>query len=379
MLRELVGGMISRSGGEVELVDRLALDFVAPPDVREQLGLSEFGRLNFGLEPIEGAERISFESDWIERLERLAANRGRAAQAVVKIDLPPLSDPARVIQHGLKLQNSVYRLADRFQGWTRYLMLAFRYTAVSDEKRTGLIQLLLNLGTGSAPDDFVPSVRQALYESGDTRPDVAAGVRSLLPPPWTADRLAKALKGALPIRIRRDLSQFITGMQRRLDRDQARLVDYYEGLRQESIRRSRKKGGDPDRERLRVDSILREYHAKVSDLSQKYALVIDVNLLQAIEVAMPVWRFSLVIKRRKAERRIFLDWNPVARKLEPLPCEYSFSAAPARMVCDDASHIVSPAGLAPCRGCGKEFCRVCHPKSCPKCHHPFEPDFSGDC
>ncbi|MGH9827131.1 MAG: hypothetical protein ACREDR_28220, partial [Blastocatellia bacterium] len=200
-----------------------------------------------------------------------------------------------------------------------------------------------------------------------TQPDIASGFDSVLPAHWNAGRLAKALRSALPPRIRQDLSQFMSGMQRRLDRDQARLVDYYEGLRQESIRRSLKKGGDPERERARIDAILREYLAKVSDLGQKYSLVIDVKLLQSIAVVVPVWRFSLIIKRRKAERRISLDWNPVVRKLEPPPCEYSFTADCPRRVCDEASHIVSLAGLAPCASCGKEFCRVCNQKSCPKC------------
>lgn len=368
MFRELVGGMIARSGGEVETVDGSVLEYIAPGPVREQLRIPEFGRLNFGPDAIRGAERVSFESDWIERLENLAADRGKYGEAVVNLDFPAISDPARILEHGVMLHNAVYRMTESFRARTRYLLLAFRYTAVSDEKRMGIVQVLLNLETGSAPDEVIKPIRLAVLELGQVEPG-ASGRFYSAPSPWGADRIAKTLRGAMPARLLRDLSPFIGGMQRRLDRDQSRLVDYYEGLRQEAIKRSIKKGGDPERERLRVDTIVHEYRAKVSDLRQKYALVIDVNLLQLIEIVMPVWRFVLTIKRRKGERRVSLDWNPLARKLEPLPCEYSFTSEATRVVCDDALHILSPAGLAPCEGCGKEFCRVCYPRACPKCRH----------
>ena len=38
---------------------------------------------------------------------------------------------------------------------------------------------------------------------------------------------------------------------------------------------------------------------------------------------MPVQRFAVQIRRRKAERMIHLDWNPLARRLEPPACEFS--------------------------------------------------------
>jgi len=73
------------------------------------------------------------------------------------------------------------------------------------------------------------------------------------------------------------------------------------------------------------------------------------------------------VRRRKGERTIALDWNPLARRLEPPVCEATFGLERPRLVCDDALHLVVPAGLAPCTGCGRPFCRACHPSGCPKC------------
>lgn len=71
--------------------------------------------------------------------------------------------------------------------------------------------------------------------------------------------------------------------------------------------------------------------------------------------------------RRKRERLITLDYNPIARQLDPAPCEYTHTPDRPRDVCDDALHLVTPAALGPCPTCGKAYCRACHPARCPKC------------
>ncbi|HLE62576.1 MAG TPA: hypothetical protein VI750_05545, partial [Pyrinomonadaceae bacterium] len=121
------------------------------------------------------------------------------------------------------------------------------------------------------------------------------------------------------------------------------------------------------RERLRLESINREYRSKVEDLRQKYSVRVDVALSQSVELIMPVQRFELVIKRRKARRQLHLDWNPLLRRLDLPPCESSFTTDAARMVCDDRLHIVSPSAHGPCANCQKAYCRACHPRKCPKC------------
>ena len=46
--------------------------------------------------------------------------------------------------------------------WTRCLLLAFRYTAISDEKREGLVWLGFNQGTGAVIDgDFLRAAAAA--------------------------------------------------------------------------------------------------------------------------------------------------------------------------------------------------------------------------
>jgi hypothetical protein len=94
--------------------------------------------------------------------------------------------------------------------------------------------------------------------------------------------------------------------------------------------------------------------------------------VQTLELAMPVHRFDVQIRRRKGERTIALDWNLVAWGLEPPVCEATAGMERTRLVCDDGLHLVGAgsAGLAPCTVCGWVFCRACHPAECPKCTSP---------
>jgi hypothetical protein len=168
------------------------------------------------------------------------------------------------------------------------------------------------------------------------------------------------------------LAPFVAGLRRRLDRDLDRLHAYHNDLHREASRRAAQPAaGDAARQReaLRIAAIAQEYRAKLDDLAHKYALRVTVDWVQTLDLVMPVHRLSVLLRRRKAERMIALDWNPLARRLETPPCEATWSTERPRLVCDDALHLVAPAGLAPCPGCGRAYCRACHRQRCPKCGH----------
>ncbi len=166
-------------------------------------------------------------------------------------------------------------------------------------------------------------------------------------------------------------------MHRRLERDLQRLYEYHHDLRRETVTRlavlaardelNEKQQTEQTRERLRLEAIEREYQAKVTDVREKYAMKVELEWVQTLELVQPVQRFTLLLKRRKGERTVALDWNPLARQLEQPSCEYSYTWECPREVCDEALHLVSPLALSPCPNCGKAYCRACHPAQCPKC------------
>jgi hypothetical protein len=364
--RSFAARLLASEGALVEPIEPYGLEAILPENLQRDLRAPEFLRLGFAAELSAGAERASLESDWLERLGQLLDERGRRLKFTSGAVVPQLGHVERLVEHNVVLQNAVYRLSQVEQAWTRYLIFIFRYTAISDEKREGIIRFGFNLINGSAIDPMIDQLLAAALDKGATEA-VTKPAASQLPADWTVERLRRAVTRALPVRVRAHLGQFVKGMQRRLDRDLERVYEYFSGLREESWRKLKKQKGDVARERLRIEAAEREYQAKVADLKQKYDLRVDIELIQTLELISQVQRVTLIIKRRKGERKLALDWNPIARQLESPPCEWSFIAGGARLVCDDQLHIVSPAGHAPCPQCGKEYCRVCSPRRCPKC------------
>jgi hypothetical protein len=364
--RNFAALLLEHEGALVEPLEPQGLEAMLPDNLKRTIGAPEFLRLGFAAELPAGAERASLESDWLEKFERLLDERGRRLKFAASAAAPPLGHVERIVERNVVLQNAVYRLSRVEQAWTRYLIFIFRYTAISDEKREGIIRFGINLINGSAIDPMVDQLLATAMDENATETVTKPAV-SQLPADWTAERLKKAITRAAPVRVRAQLSQFINGMQRRLDRDLERLHEYFGGLREESWRKLKRQKGDAARERLRIEAAEREYQSKVADLKQKYDLRVNVEPVQTLELISQVQRVTLAIKRRKGERKLALDWNPIARQLDPPPCEWSLVADGSRVICDDQLHIVSPAGYAPCPQCCKEYCRVCSPRRCPKC------------
>jgi hypothetical protein len=368
-LQRFAGALLAEAGALVEPTAPGEIEVLAPLEVQRALGVADLSRLGFGATVTPGALRVGIESDWLDRFARLLDNRGRARRRVLRPEWRAPADPERVLGHELILDNATFRLLGVSPAWTRYLVFAFRYAAVSEEKREGLLQLGLNLATGALPDAVLAGVMPWLDQAGE---DAPAPPAEAMPTSWERKRVLDVLARALPPRLDAALAPFVKTLHRRLERDQDRLHGYHNDLHHEALRRAAQLAADDPgraREAQRGAAIAHEYRAKLDDLARQYALRVSVAWVQTLELVMPVQRFSVQLRRRKAERTLELDWNPLARRLETPPCAFSYGPERPRLVCDDALHLVVPAGLAPCPACGKPFCRACHPAHCPKCRH----------
>ncbi|MGH6815478.1 MAG: hypothetical protein ACREC6_07230 [Hyphomicrobiaceae bacterium] len=374
-LRDFVAEMLDRHGAAVEAIEPDGLEVLAPEPVREALGWPELARLGFGAQRPEQAIAIGLEGDWLERFGTLLGARGRWAErhVIPQGAVAAPGDPQRILEHTLSLPNAIWRFQSVTPAVARCLMLAFRYTAVSDEKREGLVWLGFNLATGAAVGNILTQLRSTHEWEADWQvpePDVrhAAG------PMWDDALLAARVRPTLDHCVRQDLDPFLRAMRRRLERDRNRVHAYHDDLRGTSLNRiaaladgkSEKAEADRKREQLRVAAIEREYQAKLGDLRHNYALRVTVAWVQALDVYLPVQRFEVLIRRRKGERRIRMDWHPLVRAIEPPLCEWGLGLDGVRLVCDEKLHLTEPAGQSPCSSCGKAWCRGCH-AACPRC------------
>ncbi len=383
-LRKLVADLLEGEGAVVETVEPDGLDVMAPAALRAAYGWPELAHLGFGAAAPAGSIPIGLEDDWLERLGALLGDRGRLAerQLLLPDGDPPPNDPQRLIDRALTLPNAVWRLKGVERGWSRCLLLAFRHTAISDEKREGLVWLGFNCSTGSTLDaELVAALRQSLDRASDWQaadPGVARAAGAM----WNAATIAARTGPLVDRLVRADLAPFLAAMRRRLDRDRQRVHTYHDDLRGAALLKlanlERPTGGKPgektasaiERERMRVAAIEREYASKLDDLRHNYALTVKVEWVQALVLLSPVHRHMLLIKRRKGERTIAMDWHIAAREMEPAPSDWGDGLTGGRLVCDDRLHLTEAAGQAPCPSCGKPFCRACYPLACPRCRKP---------
>ena len=366
-MRGFTASLLRHEGALVEAIEPEGLEILAPPMVQTALGVGELSRLGFGTTLPPSAQRVGIEGDWLLRFARLLGKRGRWARRILSAQNRAPGDPERVLGRELVLDNATFRLLGVTPAWTRYWVMDFRASAVSDDKRDFVSRLGVNLATGALPDTVLAAVMLTLDES---QTDVVVPDDADLPALWDRSRLSHLVARALPPRVEAALDPFAKGLRRRLARDQDRLHRYHNDLWHEAMKRTLALAGDDPkrrREEQRAEAIEREYRARLDDLARQYATRVTVEWTRTLELVMPVWRFAVQIRRRKADRLIHLDWNPIARRLEPPACEFTASTERPSFVCDDALHLVVPAGLGPCTGCGRAFCRACHPERCPKC------------
>jgi hypothetical protein len=368
-LQAFAADLLTREGALVEAIDPEGIEVLAPEPLQQVLGIPDLCRLGFGATLPKGAQRVGIETDWLDRFARIIGERGRWARRVARPSNPPLAGIERLLEHELALPNATYRLRGVAEAWTRYLILDFRFTALSDEKRDGVLRLGVNLATEAVLDGMLERLLMRL-ETEPADASLPEGVD--LPPPWARERVRDLVHRSLPARLAHQLDPFAKSLERHLARDEARLYVYHNRLFQDVTGRMAAMAQSDDRRRReqeRGQAIEREYRARLDDLRRKYALRVTAEWVQTLEIVMPVQRLELVLRRRKGERLLSLDWNPLARRLEPLPCAFGDPAERGRLVCDDALHLVTSSGLAACANCGKTYCRACHVERCPKCAH----------
>lgn len=380
-LQRMTAELLERRGA---VVDRSApdhLEVLLPPEWQQRLGLPEWTLLGFSAEVPAAARRVGLDPEWMERLTHLLGSDGTVGHRWLPAVHPAPGHPERILEHGLVLQNAVHRLQEITPAQTSYLILLFRYTALSEEKREGLLRVGCNLTTGAVIDGFLDDLLALLPQEhgGDDPPPPEGHLPGLgdLPPLWDLEQIHARLTADLPTRIQARLQPFLEGLRRRQERDLHRLHHYYTELSRETVARepspSRQEPSMEAFRQTRLEAIAAEYRAKVADLRQKYAVTIQIRWVQSLLLTVPIHRFQVVIRRRKGERRLQLDWNPLVRRLEIPPCEAGLpSDNPARVVCDAALHLLSPAGHGDCPDCGKPFCRACT-RQCPRCRLQVRP------
>lgn len=370
-LPEVLADILANKGALLERTGDGSLEFVAPPSLSKTLGIPEHGRLCFTYDSFdEIAISATYESEFFRSIERLFSGKGKRAKAIYFSQLPHIEKISKWISEKVALSNATFRLQKSENRKITYALIFFKYVALSDEKREGILSLLVNEQNLST---FVLNGNLMNFWEELKEPE------DILPGSEEVSKALQAGHSAASLMIKEEFEPFIKSLERRLNRDVKRVFEYYEALRGEIQKAFEKKflpsKDSPEEQKGEVtkmlsgklDAVEGEKRYKVQDLVSKYALNVRIEPVCIIEIETGSLVFWVEIKRRLSSRAFPLTYNPLLKKVDALPCEGCFYPRGAYYICDEKLHILCAACFRKCPGCGRQYCAACHPNGCPRC------------
>ena len=149
----------------MEPIEPEGLEVLAPPSVQHALGIGELSRLGFGATlPARSARGSGWRATGWTASPGCWVRKAASGDALCR---PRQGRPA--IRSGCSdtnwsLDNATFRLLEVAPAWTRYLVLDFRASAVSDDKRDWMVRLGVNLATGALPDAVLSAIAPVIEE-----------------------------------------------------------------------------------------------------------------------------------------------------------------------------------------------------------------------
>lgn len=405
-LHEVITNILTYYGAEVEKTRDGCLDVIVPPEVSKILNIPEYARLSFSYgETYDNAIYASYNSEFFGSIKNLFASRGRFAIASFEPYTLNIEKLSKVMTEKIVFRNATFRLDRTETSTINYLLLFFRYTALSDEKHEGVMPLLINETNLSIMPLFgnsIDGIMEKLKEAESTHPPFSKRRQG-----WI--KVFQVAYAAATQMVQERLKDFVKSLERRLNRDVKRVYEYYETLKDETKTAIMHKAisaegpteisrHDPQaieklmdyfkkgeeliwrqiEERINKDegvgrllnklnAIEAEQKWKITDLIGKYALSIQVEPVAALSIETQAPVFWINIKRRLASRQFPFTYNPIVRQFDILPCEACFALSGGYYICDDKLHIVCGRCFTICPHCRKQYCRACYKGTCPKC------------
>lgn len=379
-LKDFFSDMLTCFGAIVEKNQNGGLEVVCGNDVAVALDIPEYSKLVFKTEyNSDDSIYASFDSDTFLNIPRLLADRGKFAAGRYEGNIPSKNKLLKILPDNFDLRNATYKLNEKNinNQMVSYMVIFFRYTAMSDEKHEGVLPVMVNENNLSSVI-YAPDISSLLTIS-EYHPIERYGIKEVY-------RAAYYTCKSNAINLLKD---FAKSLERRMNRDIKRVYEYYDALEKQVDDTISKKSAlsqdyafattYPDNtvvntetpEELtklysKKDTIKLEKKLKIQDLIAKYALQIKLKPVTMIRIETYTQTVKISLKRRLNSRHFTLAYNPVTKQMDDLPCECCFNPGDGYYVCDDKLHIICGNCYSLCHDCTRQYCKLCYEK-CPKC------------
>jgi hypothetical protein len=358
-LADFTAHLLTESGAVVES-NGDGLEVLVPAEVAAALEIPEHAELSFSGDGRD-AIAVSYDSEIFKKMAKLLGDHGKFSTVAFVPPAVKLEKLEDRLEGKLLFHNAVFSLERKGEKRISYLLGYCKYAARSDDRQEGILGCLMN-ELNLAAQTIRPDILEVIASSSE-EPLLEAARES-------SETVLSAFSRAQREIAKEALSDFLTSMERRLNRDIRRVHDYYETLIHEHRQLLEKKLGTPDdkgKAASKIQAIQRELKSKIQDLIGKFGIDLSFEPISFIRVEAVTRIFWVSVKRRKEVRAFPLTYNPVLKSFDPLPCESCFYPRKGHYVCDDRLHILCRQCFAPCLRCDRSFCAACHPRGCPRC------------
>jgi hypothetical protein len=385
-LLHIAARILTLSDGVVEQSDGDSINVLLPRAVAKTLGVPEEARLrvtppaDISDEPRDAraipgesvrhghggeAHLLAYSAETLEKLSSLIGDRGRLMERYARRLYLKHEGIGSAVMGYFSPLNGLGNVRSSRMQTISYIVCNTRYTALSDERKEGVVETALNEFTGRSVEDVCAMLRQA------ETVQVSAPTVERKP----ADHTYRALLSTAQRSIERELLQFQESLHRKLQRDFRRVEEYYGSLVREiehKIQRRALQGNERATELQRIEAIQVELRKKLADQRERYAVRVQVRWLNVMRLYMDVIVVVYEVQRRQRTRDLVLIWNPLKKGFEDLGCDHCDSDLRAFWLCDEVPHVLCE-HCSVCPACARNVCRACFPRKCPRCQGSYYP------
>lgn len=320
-LRRFAAALLERRGALVDWpADAEQGMAILPAEIARELGVREELALHDTVR--DGGVCVSLASEFLDQIAPLVAAEPMAA----RLDAPALylksGDLGQAVERQYQWINAKVAVrgatpeAVEYQAWT------FQAALRSEDLWESLLTVHINGRSGAEVELPDPLGLHELAAGGEGDPIQPALYK-------------QAVRGAVR-RLENLAAPFVARMEARLERDRARLREYYGALLEEQNHpgRTRKEIGPEEREASqRVVEL--ELRRKLAELRERYAIGAHITPVALVRTRMTVLAVDCMVLRRKARAIRRLYWNPLIKQFEPLRCHRCDAAIYAVGFSDD--------------------------------------------
>ncbi len=295
------------------------LDAVLPKDLQILLNAPEFIRIRGNSAAgaaDDGCYEIGYGVPLMDKMIQSAFAKIPILFCRAEFDYIKSGGFERLLNQQFQFYGAVATIETIAEVMVDYFHISFRYKAMSDEQKEGILQMVFNSDTQWFVPDMAEKINSALGRMIFENPpeDHQSKMFARL-----GEKIHPQMQGLLVQQLR----AFQDSMNRRFRRDVNNLTEYYASLEKEMVHHLKTStlsdSARKDRQ-AKIDELPSELSRKTEDLFKKYSIKVSLDPAAAIMIRTPAKKIICKLSVGRKTRQVSFIYNPLSRAIEPPAC-----------------------------------------------------------